>query len=58
MCVHVCVLRRAYATLWFGGVGVLVVCWWCVALGVLPPCGMVVRGVCVVVSMYVCVVWG
>ena len=54
--------------MWFGGVGgvggvcgVMVVCWWHVG-GVLPggvaPCGLVVRGVCVAVSMYVCVDWG
>ena len=43
---------------WWCVGGVLVVCWWCVAWGGVAPCGLVVRGVGVVVSMYVCVAWG
>ena len=53
-----CVGAHAVAPLWFGGVGVLAVCWWCVAWGVLRHCGVVVRGGGVVVPMYVCVAWG
>ena len=39
---------------WFGGVGVLVVC----CLGALPIVVWCVLGVGVLVSMYVCVAWG
>ena len=54
VCVNVCVsLLGDVAPLWFGGVGGLVVCWWCAAWGI-APLWVGGWGVGVVVSMYVC----